>query len=282
MRQQPIPDPQMIDVDSIKTFIDRSRDPLKFAEVKASIAKDGLKKPIQVRDISARPLSDRKKDGGGAYRYELIMGQGRTAAYRELGKKRIPAYVIDVPEAEIVGRFWTENMIREDLPWNVKAKLVESELREGRTYAEIADDLSISPKHVQKFHHILRKVPIEIKGEVLAMSMNEAETLIALDAADQKIVVEVLKETGEKEIKALVRKARQVREQDGELSPMALKKSIQRVDDDLKRLRDSLKVTRLHASLGPQNLELLLADKKFRKAAESAGVPFHKFEKLTK
>lgn len=277
MKQTQIPEPVMLDVDSIKVFVGRTREIEGFEALKRSIESVGLKMPIQVRDISERPASERKREGGGLYRYELIAGQGRLTAFQELGRKKIPALVMDVKEVEVVGRFLAENIIREPLPWAVKAKLVQSELDAGRTHEEIAESLSITPKHVAKFERILSKTKLGLEDEVLKMPMNAAEVFTTLPESDQAIVVQVLQETGEKEIQAVVKKAREVKEKDGELSPMALKKSILRVDEDLKRLRERLKITRLHASIGPANLELLLDDPKFRRAAEKAEVPIKKF-----
>jgi ParB family chromosome partitioning protein len=57
---------EMIPVSQIRVLNPRSRNKLKFQEVKANIAKVGLKKPITV--------VRRKGDANG---YDLVCGQGR-------------------------------------------------------------------------------------------------------------------------------------------------------------------------------------------------------------
>jgi hypothetical protein len=45
----------------------------------------------------------------------------------------------------------------------------------------------------------------------------------------------------------------------------------------LNKLRQVLKLKRLHASLGPENLKLLISDKAFKKAMDHAGINYAKF-----
>src|SRR4051812_26785168 len=91
-----------VETDSIKFFVRRSRSPGAYARLKESIKQVGLKLPIQVKDISDWPPSDRRRPEGGNYKYELICGQGRLQAFQQLGMSRIPAIVLDVAEEEIV------------------------------------------------------------------------------------------------------------------------------------------------------------------------------------
>src|SRR5438105_3898042 len=95
----------MIPVDDIKFFVRRARAAAPYSRLKESIKEIGLKIPISVRDISSLPRAERRRqDGsGGTYKYELICGQGRLQAFRELGLKEIPAIIHDVAEVEIVG-----------------------------------------------------------------------------------------------------------------------------------------------------------------------------------
>lgn len=279
MKPQRIPEAIDVSLKDIMPFVSRARDQAGFEQLKGSIAKYGLKRPIGLRDITHLPPDERRRPDGGLYKYQRVWGEGRILAHEELGKSKIPAIIGAKSEAEVVGAFLSENIIREKLPWVEQAKLVESELRAGRSAAEIAVDLCVSEKHIQKLARILSKTASGIEDEVRKMPVNAAEVLTALPAEHQTIIVETLRETGEREVQAIVRKAREITDQGGELSKSALTKSIQRVDDDLKKMRDKLKLTRLHASLGPQNLALLLEDPKFRKACEKENIPLAKFLK---
>ena len=271
---------QSIDVEAIKVFVSRARDKAGFEEMKASIADVGLKIPIGVRDISRRPLAERKREGGGAYRFELIYGEGRLTAFKELGLKRIPAVVKDAPEAEIVGMFLAENMIRKPLPWATKAKLVVAEIQSGKTIEEVAKRFIITVGHAAKLARISGQAAKEIEAEIEAMPIASAEMVTTLPEAHQKIVVETLKENPQREVREIVKKAKEITESGQELSKHDLLRSLKRIDEDLKRCRDSMKLTRLHFSLGPANIQTLLDNPKFRKALIAAKVNITKFEEI--
>lgn len=269
-----------LDPEKVKIFIHRERNEQEFEAIKATIAERGQLHPGQVRDIRHLPKEERRREDGGLYDYGLITGEGRLRAARELGRK-FRATIEDVKEAKVVGYFLAENLNREPLPWALKARLVGPELEAGKSAKEIAGRLQITEKHVLKFARILSKVAPEVAEDVSRMSMNDAEVITALPKADQLIVLDVMKETGEREIQTIVRKARQVAEKEGGLSKTALKGQLDQVDHDLAELRKELKPVRLHHSIGPENLQALLQDKKFKATLKKEGINFTKFERLT-
>lgn len=270
-----------LDVASIAVFVSRARDKEKWEELKASMDDVGLKMPIQVRDISERPAKSRQRPEGGHYRYQLVFGEGRLAAAKELGWRKIRATITTVPEIEVVGRFLAENLIRDPLPWYEKGLLVAHELGRGMTIEDAATHFRITEKHVRKLQTVVSKTK-GIAEDVAKLPLNVVEELATLPANHQGIVMEVLKETGERDIKAFVRKAKKLTAEDGALSKTALKASLGRVDEDLKRTREALKPLRLHHSLGPQNLASLLKDKTWRKEIIAAGANLERFEALVK
>lgn len=270
-----------IDVDSIKVFVSRSRRRDEFERMKQAISETGFV-PIQVRDIRSWPEKDRRRPGGGLYLYELIVGEGRLQAARELKLKRIPAFIIDAPEEDIVGRFLAENMIRKPLPWAQQARLVKRDLDAGTAVEAVARRYKVTAYHIEKYRRILTKTGAGLEDEVASMPMNEAEVLTTLPASDQSLVVGVLREADavEGNVAAAVAKARAIREETGNLSATALRKSLQATETELKRIQSQLKVKRLHHSLGPGNLETLLAKPAFRAALKSARVSTEYFESL--
>lgn len=281
MKQQS-PDVHMLDVDSIKIFVHRSRQKEGFERLKQSIQETGLHMPIQVRDISDRPPSERKKPEGGCYKYELICGQGRLTAFQELERKKIPALIVKAEQAEVVGRFLAENMIRKPLAWAEKARLVKQELDSGASVDDVVRKFVITPGHVHKLTRIVSKTAQGLEDEVAAMPMNDAEVFTTLPESDQAIVVEVLRENPDRAIREVLKQAREITEAGTELSKLALTQSLKRVDGELSELRKSLKLIRLHHSLGPSNLQTLLSDRKFKRQLVDAGVNLKRFEEVTK
>lgn len=275
------PDVQELDPKSIRIFIHRDREKTGHEQAVRDTRRRGQIMPGKVRDIRHLPKEQRARKGGGYYDFELVYGQGRLLRALKLGRK-FWAVVDKVTELESVAEFLSENLNREPLPWEQRARLVQPLLQEGRTAEEIAETLSLSPKHVLKLKRILDKTAAGLEDEVAAMDMNDAEALTALPAGHQTIVMEAFHETKPASILELVKFARKVTEKvDGDLSRTALRKSLDRLTEDLQRMRDRLKLLRLHHALSVQNLQLLLEDRKFRAALKAEGVSVAKFEKLT-
>jgi ParB/RepB/Spo0J family partition protein len=270
-----------LDPDDVKVFVHRDRDREEFEAMRDSIKELGQKQPAQVRDITSWPKDERQKPGGGLYKWGLITGEGRLLACKELGKKLL-CEVKEVNNAEAVGLFLSENLNRDSIPWAQRARLVKRDVDAGMSLEEVAKKYFISQGHVRKFVRILNHVAHDIEEEIANLSMNDAEVLAALPKEHQSVVIAVANEEGLKgELKRIISKAREVVSENGDLSKTALKASLTRVDDELRRVNQSLKVTRLHHSLGPGNLASLLRDAKFRKALDAAGVNYARFEQLT-
>lgn len=247
-----------IPIDQIRPFISRARGKEGFDQLKASMRQYGLQIPVQVIDLG-------KRDADGK-RYELICGEGRTEAARQLRWEKIPALIIEAPEVEIAGRFMAENLMRKSLPWAVKGKMVKQLEGAGLSMKEIADGLNISLGLAEKYRRILDKKGAE---EVEALPVNDAEVLTTLPANKQRIVMEVVKETGQS-VKAIVEKAREVKKAKGEgWTKAALRTALQKDDETLKRQRETLKRIRLHHALGPVNIRTLMRSPKFLTAAAS-------------
>lgn len=265
-----------LDIDSIKIMVSRARQRDGFEQMKSAMGAFGVIQPIQVRSITDWPAKNRRRPDGGLYQYELICGEGRIAAQRERGEKKIPAMIVDAPEIEIVGRFLAENLIREDLPVYEKARLIADDLQTEDIQA-VARRFCITPEHAQRLASAYSKTKDNAE-EVKTLPLRTVEELATLPAGDQRIVLDILRETGERQIRALIRKARDERAKGRVPSVTALKAGMERINDDLKRVREELKLTRLHHSFGPENLVTLLANRKFRKALTDAGANIRKFE----
>lgn len=239
--------------------------------MKKSIAAEGLKMPIQVRDLGRRDAQGK--------RYVLVVGEGRTTAAQELGWEKIPALIIDAPDQEIVGRFLAENVMRKNIPWQEKGRMIREEVKAGRSLDEVASAYHIDPRHAAKLIRVVNKIGDGIEAE--SLTMNEAEILTTLPAHGQKIVVEVAKETRQP-IQTVARKAQRLQQAGEGWTKSALQKAIRAVDDGLSKMRSTLKRLRLHHAIGPINIETLLKSRAFRKLAETARLNTTTFEEVMK
>lgn len=280
MKPPTIPDATLIDVDSIKPFVERAREKAGYEGVKATIKRHGLKIPVKVRDITSRHPDKRRRPDGGTYRYELIYGEGRVCAFRDLKIPKIPAHIVNVAEVDIPGHFLAENKARRRLSWLELARLVKGEFDGGATLKEVCSVYGTQEKHALRLHRIITRAGSE--ADLQDLSVADAEVLTALPKKSQTIVMEVMRETGERQIKSIVNKAREIIDRKEELSKTALKQSLSRVREDLRRIREQLKVKRAHDQLAPANLELAFADPFFRAAAIKAGINVEKFEAAIK
>lgn len=273
---------RMIDPKAVKVFVHRVRDAEEQKRIKQSM-RERLVIPIQVRDISDWPKAERKRPDGGLYLWELICGEGRLENALALKWDKIPATIPKAEQVEIIGRFLVENLIRKPLPWAEKAQLVKAELDSGKTTEEVAAMFFISEAHVEKCRRILSKGAAWLGDEIAAMSMNEAESLTTLQPDEQSIVVEVLRDTAavEGNVQVAVAQAKALKAEIGTLSATALKKSLTRVEDEIKAEKEEAQVVNHYWSIGPGNLLALLENPKYRKALRKAGVSIEKFESLT-
>ena len=98
----------------------RAIDPAGLKELKASIAANGLLQPVVVRPA--------------AHGYELVVGERRWRAAKELGWKRIPAVVREVDERTLLTLALVENLQRASL----------SPIDEAEGYERLAREFQLS------------------------------------------------------------------------------------------------------------------------------------------
>ncbi|MDZ7337773.1 MAG: ParB/RepB/Spo0J family partition protein [candidate division KSB1 bacterium] len=145
-------------------------------ELKASIAEKGLVQPITVRRFDGR--------------YQLIAGERRLRAVRELGLPTIPAYVLEVQsDEEMLELSIIENVHREDLNPLEVARGYQRLIDECHlTQEEVAQKVGKDRSTVANFLRLL-KLPRRIQ-ESLAngeLSMGHARALLALNNSEDQI-----------------------------------------------------------------------------------------------
>jgi ParB family chromosome partitioning protein len=92
----------MIPIERITVLNPRVRNQRVFTEIVENIAKVGLKRPITVT---------RRAEADGPF-YDLVCGQGRLEACRELGHSEVPALVVSADEEDCLVSSLVENCAR--------------------------------------------------------------------------------------------------------------------------------------------------------------------------
>jgi ParB family transcriptional regulator, chromosome partitioning protein len=125
---------EMIAISEINVLSSRARNKRQHQEIVENIEAIGLKRPITVR----------KKEGSGDFRYDLVCGEGRLEAFRLLGQTEIAAVVIDASDPECLLRGLVENIARRK-PRPIEAmQEIGSLHKRGYTDVEIAAKIGAS------------------------------------------------------------------------------------------------------------------------------------------
>ncbi|MFB3882430.1 MAG: ParB/RepB/Spo0J family partition protein [Armatimonadota bacterium] len=132
---------QMIPLESVRVLNPRLRNRTKFREIVASVADVGLKKPITVCP----------RENGG---YDLVCGQGRLEAFRQLGHTLVPAIIRDLPTEDAVLMSLVENIARRK-PTTMETVRQLALLRDrGYREPEIAKKTGLPEPHVYECLHL--------------------------------------------------------------------------------------------------------------------------------
>lgn len=173
---------QGIDVDKILPNPYQPRkefDRNSIEELKASIKENGLLQPVAVR-----------KKGGETY--ELISGERRLRAFKELGFKKIPAIVLEVnSDTKMLEMALTENLQREDLnPIEVaqgyRQLIEECKLTQEQVAAQIGKDRAT----VANFLRLL-KLPEKVQELVASGSLSVGHARALLSIEDPEIIMDL-------------------------------------------------------------------------------------------
>ena len=204
-------------------------------DLKKSIIANGLIQPITVRRF-------------GDTRYQLISGERRLRACKELGHKDIPAYILDVASDELMlAMALIENIQREHLN-PIEIGLAYKRLMDecGLTQEEIAERVGKDRSTVANSIRLL-KLPPQIQESLVKgdITMGHARALVNLVSVTKQL--EILKKIVEenlsvRKVELLVKNALVDKEQAGigraaKQSPKtAMDYSLQSIEDTLQRL----------------------------------------------
>ncbi len=155
--------------------------PEALEELKQSILQNGLIQPITVR---------RSPDDSG---YQLISGERRLRASKEIGKREIPAYIIKVDTKEaMVAMALIENIQREELNAIEVAKAYKQLLEEcNLSHEEIAEKVGKDRTTITNSLRLL-KLPVELQDALIEGKISAGHARALINLADKPSQVAVL------------------------------------------------------------------------------------------
>ncbi|WP_159943377.1 MULTISPECIES: ParB/RepB/Spo0J family partition protein [unclassified Nocardiopsis] len=145
-------------------------------ELRDSISEVGLLQPVVVR----------KLEGGGAPRYELIMGERRWRASKEAGLDRIPAIVRSTSDDELLRDALLENLHRQELNPLEEAAAYQQLLDDfGATHGELAQRIGRSRSHITNTLRLLNLTPkVQTRVAAGVLSAGHARALLGVEDPD--------------------------------------------------------------------------------------------------
>ncbi len=150
-----------------------------MSELKNSIKEKGILQPIAIRKT--------KKDS-----YEIIAGERRYRAAKELGLKKIPAYILSVnDQSEVMEYALIENIQRVNLdPIEESEAYALLKSKYGLSQNEIAEKVGKSRSFIANSLRLM-KLPTSIKNDIKnnRLSMGHAISLLSLKNKTQMLAI---------------------------------------------------------------------------------------------
>ncbi|SEN08380.1 ParB/RepB/Spo0J family partition protein [Nonomuraea pusilla] len=148
----------------------------RLEELAASIREVGLLQPIVVRSV-----------GGG--NYELIMGERRWRACREVGLDPVPAIVRNTQDDDLLRDALIENLQREQLNALEEAAAYQQLLDDFQaTHDQLAQKVGRSRSHITNTLRLLNLPPeVQLKVAAGTISAGHARALLGLSDPEEQI-----------------------------------------------------------------------------------------------
>jgi ParB family chromosome partitioning protein len=209
-------------------------DPDKLRGLVQSIKEKGLIQPVVVRP---------RGDG-----YELIAGERRLRAAKELGIAQVPAIIKDVKDDEALEIALIENIQRDDL----------NPIEEAKAYQRLSEEFSLTQEQISEkvgrdrasVSNTMRllKLPAKIKEEISLgrISMGHAKAILMLDSehSQLELCLKIIRRgLSVREAEYFVR--RKITGKAGPARPRKHATEIRAIEEELQRILGT-KVTLLH------------------------------------
>ncbi len=219
-------------VDQIETNPHQPRkdfDPEDLAALKDSLATHGLLQPVVVRAA-----------GTG---YQLIAGERRLRAAKEVGWTEIPVRIVDFNDQQVFEAALVENIQRSDLNPIEKAQGFQAYLKQfSVTHEELAKKIGLDRSTITNLLRLL-ELPPSVQDAVRAgqISNGHARALLALDDPQQQTAVckEIIaKGLSVRAVESLAKPAKPATSDREAAPPVEAQKTahVQSIEDDLRQL----------------------------------------------
>jgi ParB family chromosome partitioning protein len=201
-------------------------DPDDLNTLKESLATHGLLQPVVVRPTG---------DG-----YQLIAGERRYRAAKEVGWKEIPVRVVDFNDQQVYEAALVENIQRTDLNPIEKAQGFQDYLTQYKvTQEELAKKIGLDRSTISNLVRLLELPPaVQDAVRLGQISNGHARALLALDDSDRQTAVckEIIaKGLSVRAVEALVKQGKP-EEEGKERKPAAEKTAhVQGIEDELRQ-----------------------------------------------
>jgi ParB family chromosome partitioning protein len=218
-----------IDIDALQPGRFQPRmnfDTARHEDLVSSIKEKGIMQPLIVRPLK----------GSGDQQYELIAGERRHRALKELGHVKVPVIIRDVKDEEALELSLIENIQRQEL----------NSIEEAHAYERLINEFGLSQDDVSKavgkdrstIANVLRllKLPLVVQDYVSrgTITAGHARALVSIDDKKQQLTIaERVAKNGlsVREVESLVKKQEKT---------LSTKKTAKPSDPYLKAAEDNL------------------------------------------
>lgn len=168
---------QWIPLDRITVVNPRERNKRSFSEIKESIEKVGLKRPITVTQ---------RMESDGPF-YDLVCGQGRLEAYQQLGQTEVPALIVSADAEDCLISSLVENCARRQHNAIDLLQDIGRLRRQGYSFAEIARKTGLSAEYVSGVARLIEQGEHRLLGSVEARSIPLSVAIEIAEAEDHEV-----------------------------------------------------------------------------------------------
>ncbi|MBB6125378.1 plasmid partitioning protein RepB C-terminal domain-containing protein [Sphingobium subterraneum] len=178
----------MVPLDRVTVLNPRTRDQRQHADIVENINTIGLKRPITVRQ---------RQGADGLPCYDVICGEGRLEAFRQLKQELVPVIIRDASEEDCLIMGLVENLARpHHRPIDLMAEIGSLQQR-GYSDTEIAAKIGVTVSWINMISQLLSKgeerlvsavetglIPISLATDIARSSDAEIQNVLA-DAYEQ-------------------------------------------------------------------------------------------------
>ena len=178
-----------VPLEKITVINPRARNRKAFEGIVKNIGRLGLKRPITVI---------RKQNGSGDH-FDLVYGQGRLEAYKQLGQANIPAIVVEATEEEGLVMSLVENIARRQHRAIDLLHDIEGMKHRGHSEEEIAEKTDLTVEYVRGVIHLLENGELRLLTAVEsgAIPVSVAIQIATSDDGEVQDALRLAYESGE-------------------------------------------------------------------------------------